>query len=72
MLDLVVVDDGGSFIVSCIDPISVPEDRYHPTLGIILEVEYGELTNVHDYLIRKCFCFKNTLMICFSILTGHF
>ena len=60
MLDLVFVDDVGSFIVSCIDPISVPEDRYHPTLGIIFEVEYGELTKVHDSIIRKSFCFKHT------------
>ena len=60
MLDLVFVDDVGSFIVSCIDPISVPEDRYHPTLGIIFEVEYGELTKVHDSIIRKSFCFNHT------------
>lgn len=57
ILDLMWVDDPSKFEISRVDPITLPEDRYHPTLGISCSFPHGSssMSGTDD---KSIFCFK--------------
>lgn len=55
-LDLVLVNDSDNFEVSRMDPISYPEDSYHPTVGICYSYQ-GRMLSLGESS-KKMFCFS--------------
>lgn len=59
ILDLVYVDDSTKYEILRTDPLTFPEDAYHPTLEIILQ-NFHTNSNVLSPVKQTSFCFKRT------------
>ena len=61
ILDLVFVSDVNKWIVIRSEPVTSPEDRYHSTLKIIINVYTAHTSaNKHISSLDKYFCFPRT------------
>lgn len=59
ILDLVYVDDSTKYEIFRTDPLTFPEDTYHPTLEIILQNFYTN-SSVISPANKMSYCFKKT------------
>ena len=59
LLDLVFVNDRDDCLVTRADPITLPEDLYHPTIKISCTLVLDRIPEKLD-IIEQTFCFKQT------------